>query len=1598
MKGMICTLKPSNCGRFPILAALLWGVCAYGQGYTITGRAFNEAGKKIGPVRIVLYDLDKRKVIEMETPSSGKFKLKNIPDGNYTMNVYGEGGYGGTENIAISGAKPSDVNPALNPNPDQVQVSIKYTENGSELNWRKTPSAVEFIIYRDNNEVGRASETFYLDAVDPGQTFAYNVIAVNSDQSMGTRSITEYGKTLMPAPENVVAEAKKNIVKLSWDAVTNASAYNVYRDGVLVNSTSENSYADFKLKYGTEFGYTIATLDHQSDPGSKSANVFSRTHPEIAKPKGLKAKSGENQVMLNFKTANNSVKYYIYQNGALVDSTTSLSANVKTDAGTENCFTVAGVDQYGSVGPKSDAACDKSVFSAPDSIIAMNDKRNTNLIEWAMVEGASSYNLYANGKLQTNTTKLELTLKGMKWDTEYTYYLTSLTDDGIEGPQSSEYTIRTPKIYIIEGLLLDETGDEKNVDQAKVFLYDSSGTNLLEEFVVARNGKFRFEKEIIADHYTIMAYGNGSGNGGDRVQITNRDITDLRINLSTEGLRPKVWVERGVEQLTVHWSDIPQAKSYNIYKNDRLIQNVVGDTLLVDVVAPGVPTTYMVRSIDLYDLEGPESNSVIEKASFKPPDLTIAVIAGGYAVEGSGRLVNLSWQPIPGVGKYALYRDDELLAKQSEPLYEEKDLEWNTTYVYKINSIDSDDLEGVNYVDSITTHPEVTAPVFKLKGEVNSVNLSWEPISGMAGKYKIFRNGGNIADLDVLEFIDPVTPGIEYCYTIAAEDTHKTVGPDAEVQCGKGYFAPPGNFTGRVLRNYTAFNWEPVLAASGYRLYRDNELIFDTPDVTEHVDTNLEFDTYYTYEICSYDQDADEGPRITYPVTTHEEVLATSMSAEADLEKITLNWEKSTLRVDHSYRIYRDSELLTEIINTTYKDIVPPGQFYCYKITVVDKYDTEGPPSNAECKKVLVNYPRMLTVTGDVRRVLFSYKYMTGAVGYNIYMAEKETDSLSFLTKTKGNYYEHKGLDFDAEYCYQVSCVDQDGDEGPKSPTMCGYVLPPPHLTLIEKKFMENTGNGMLDGRENGWAIFKVVNDGRSPARELKPWLKPEDGTMTPSLKIDSVSMIPVLDVGDTLQIQFAIYAKLKIETGDRNFNFHLKEFSGMDLEPEPISFPTLKVIPPNLVVTDFAIDNEWRQHYIPKNETVTLTIRIQNLSHGLTDTASVKFRRDSSFIIEDADELHQFSFINGGETLDFSFEILSREDNFTISLELYDYFEIRKTVELHLETMKTYKGKDDLIIYETPYPESVIVGEEIIKPEIITGIPEASMDRETIGIVLGNTKFWDPTIVGKASTNENVKQVREYFRGLFGMDDHAIIPSQHWFFNEGISSRDFKAVFDADIGFIRKKIESSLDYSEKSSLDLMLYYSGEGTTYKGDKVLIPYDADTTKGHTFFPVKDLYASLAALQVIPEVGEVTLFMDVDFNNAAFAQNIVKQSDIQEDPKKKKKKKKKKKGEPEEPLVVLPKEIMPPESITAFYASNTTQLTYDHPDTDNSIFTYYLLLGMRGEADNGDKEVTIAELHEYVLKHVHDKTKELYKDLPQVPQLFSSNPDRVLYRLP
>ena len=71
------------------------------------------------------------------------------------------------------------------------------------------------------------------------------------------------------------------------------------------------------------------------------------------------------------------------------------------------------------------------------------------------------------------------------------------------------------------------------------------------------------------------------------------------------------------------------------------------------------------------------------------------------------------------------------------------------------------------------------------------------------------------------------------------------------------------------------------------------------------------------------------------------------------------------------------------------------------------------------------------------------------------------------------------------------------------------------------------------------------------------------------------------------------------------------------------------------------------------------------------------------------------------------------------------------------------------------------------------------------------------------------------------------------------------------------------------------------------------------------------------------------------------------------------------------------------------------------TQNLIIVFILIIFLkvlRGDADNGDREITVLELHNYVKKNVEEKTKTLFSDLPQIPILYTSNPERVLFRLP
>ena len=142
----------------------------------------------------------------------------------------------------------------------------------------------------------------------------------------------------LPAPQHLVANAiGENSVQLSWDAVNGATAYHIYRDGVLhQQNISTTSYTDSNLNPDTKYVYSVAAVNNgkvyeqsekvevTTDKTDYSVKI-SRINPELLT-------IGENIVEITF--VNNGKKEHESRSSVLISSDascvniTSATANI----------------------------------------------------------------------------------------------------------------------------------------------------------------------------------------------------------------------------------------------------------------------------------------------------------------------------------------------------------------------------------------------------------------------------------------------------------------------------------------------------------------------------------------------------------------------------------------------------------------------------------------------------------------------------------------------------------------------------------------------------------------------------------------------------------------------------------------------------------------------------------------------------------------------------------------------------------------------------------------------------------------------------------------------------------------------------------------------------------------------------------------------------------------------------------------------------------------------------------------------------------------------------------------------------------------------
>ncbi|MGE4272447.1 MAG: cell wall-binding repeat-containing protein [Desulfitobacterium sp.] len=294
------------------------------------------------------------------------------------------------------------------------------------LTWNTMNKATAYNVFKSNSYSGHyeriatTSTPYYSDAfLSTGTTYYYKVQAVYSNET-GPYSNVVYATTLtvnsaLTQPTNVAATIfNVNQINLTWDTVSSAVYYNVYRatspNGTYTSVASVNTpyYSDTNLTAGLTFYYKIQAVN-TSSTSPYSVVVHAQTlldNNTLAIPANVTATAlSPSQIQVKWDSVTNATYYNVYRSTTL-QGTYELVASVVTPfhietslaPGTMYFYKVQPGNTVG-VGNYSNVVYAATQYSISNIGIPSNIKvtplsASQIFLNWDTVTNATYYNIY----------------------------------------------------------------------------------------------------------------------------------------------------------------------------------------------------------------------------------------------------------------------------------------------------------------------------------------------------------------------------------------------------------------------------------------------------------------------------------------------------------------------------------------------------------------------------------------------------------------------------------------------------------------------------------------------------------------------------------------------------------------------------------------------------------------------------------------------------------------------------------------------------------------------------------------------------------------------------------------------------------------------------------------------------------------------------------------------------------------------------------------------------------------------------------------------------------------------------------------------------
>jgi fibronectin type 3 domain-containing protein len=274
----------------------------------------------------------------------------------------------------------------------------------------------------------------------------------------------DVGKSAPSTPAGVTATAQSaSSVSVSWDAVSGASGYYVYRGTgssdvyALIAETSATAYTDTELSASTTYYYSVSAYNSAGE-SAQSYDVSATTSVNVpAAPTGVTATAqSASSVSVSWGSVSGASGYRVYR-GTGSSGVYALVAETSATAYTDTGLSVSAtyyykVGAYNSAGESAQSSYGSATTSAnvpavPTGVTATAQSASSVSVSWGSVSGASGYRVYRGTSnfgyfLVAETSATAYTDTGLSASTTY-YYKVSAYNSAGESAQSYDASATT---------------------------------------------------------------------------------------------------------------------------------------------------------------------------------------------------------------------------------------------------------------------------------------------------------------------------------------------------------------------------------------------------------------------------------------------------------------------------------------------------------------------------------------------------------------------------------------------------------------------------------------------------------------------------------------------------------------------------------------------------------------------------------------------------------------------------------------------------------------------------------------------------------------------------------------------------------------------------------------------------------------------------------------------------------------------------------------------------------------------------------------------------------------------------------------------------